>query len=203
MATGDQELEIKFYLTDMPGLQARLEALGARLLVPRGHELNLRFDTPAGDLSHSYQALRLRQDSAARLTYKGPGQIVGGVRARREIEFIVSDFDAARSLFEALGYQVYLIYEKYRATYELGGVLAVLDELPFGYFAELEGPDAESIRRAAARLSLDWEARSLDSYTTLFDNLRLALGLTFTDLTFENFKGLNISAQNLALRPAD
>ena len=58
--------------------------------------------------------LRLRRDSSVRLTYKGPGKTIDGVHLRKEIEFAASDFDAAQAFLEALGYQVQMIYEKYR-----------------------------------------------------------------------------------------
>ena len=39
------------------------------------------------------------------------------------------------------------------------------------------------------------------SYTTLFDVVKQHLGLTFSDLTFENFKGVNVPES--AFRAAD
>jgi adenylate cyclase class 2 len=197
------ELEIKLYLNDLPAFRQRLEDLGAKLVQLRVHEVNLRFDTPEGSLTRSLQVLRLRQDTAARLTYKGPGEVAGGVHARRELEFIVSDFEATRALLEALGYQVSLMYEKYRTTYDLDRVHVTLDEMPYGDFAEIEGPDPESIQAVAKKLGVDWEARVLDSYTALFANLRQTHGLEFRDLSFENFAGLPVSPEALGVRPAD
>lgn len=203
MSGSDQELEVKLYLTDLPALKARLESLGARLIQPRTHENNLRFDTPGGDLTRSFRALRLRQDSAVRITYKGPSDYIDGVRSRREIEFVVGDFEAARALFEGLGYQVSVIYEKYRAAYELEGVEITLDELPYGDFIEIEGPDAESIRAVAQRLVVDWGARIPKSYTVLFERLRGVLGFSFRDLTFKNFEDLEVTPETLGVQPAD
>ena len=102
MNTSGQELEVKFYLTDLSALQERLLAGGAMLMQERIHEVNLRFDTPAGDLSRSFRVLRLRQDAEGRVTYKGPGEEVAGVRQRQELEFVVSDFAAARAVFGAI-----------------------------------------------------------------------------------------------------
>ena len=198
-----QELEIKVHISNRYALVNRLKSLGACLVQARVHETNIRFDTPAGELSRTFQVLRLRQDTEAHLTYKGPGQTVGGVRARQEIEFTVSDFAAARALLETLGYKISVIYEKYRTTYELDGVLITLDELPYGFFAEIEGADAESIRAMAARLDVDWEARILDSYIALFEKLRGALGFTFRDLTFANFAGMTILPTALGVQSAD
>ena len=176
-----------------------MEALGAQLIQPRTHEINLRFDTPSGDLARGYRVLRLRQDREARLTYKGPGELVDGVRSRQELEFTVGDFAIARKVLEALGYEVSVMYEKYRATYALGGVLVTLDEMPYGNFAEVEGPDGASIRKTAGVLGLDWERRILDSYIMLFDRLRERLGLAFHDLSFENFKGVTVTGEMLGV----
>jgi adenylate cyclase class 2 len=199
----DQEIEIKLYLSDMPAFRRRIEQQGAELVEARLHEVNLRYDTPDGELTRTAQVLRLRQDNAAHLTYKGKGDTGGEVYIRREIEFTVGDFQAARAFLEALGYVINLMYEKYRTSYKLDGVLVTLDEMPFGNFSELEGPDAESIRRVAEKLGVNWEARITDSYTALFTRLKNGLGLTFRDLSFENFKGIAVSPQTLGVQPAD
>ncbi len=203
MAGQHQELEVKFYLTDPQGLVRRLEAAGARLRQARTHESNLRFDTPTDGLARELRVLRLRRDTAARLTYKGPSEIREGVWARQELEFTVSDFGSARALLEALGYQVSMTYEKYRTAYRLGEVEVTLDEMPYGDFAELEGPAGSAIRAAAEALGLDWEARLLTSYMALFERARLQLGFEFRDLTFENFQGLEVTPEDLAASPAD
>jgi adenylate cyclase class IV len=102
MTTSNQELEVKFYLTGLGTLRKTLEGLRAILVQPRTYELNLRFDTPEGLLTQNQQVLRLRQDTANRLTYKGPGQALDGVSARTEIEFTVGDFENAQKLLAAL-----------------------------------------------------------------------------------------------------
>jgi len=199
----DQELEVKFYVTNLAKIEGRLQSLGGHLLTPRQHEVNLRFDTPDGELSRQFRVLRLRQDDAARLTFKGPSEYQEGVRARQEIEFTVGDFDAARRLLEALGYRVALMYEKYRTTYELEDVHIALDEMPYGTFVEIEGPDPASIIQVHDRLGLDWERRVPESYTVLFDQLRNTLGLPFKDLSFANFTGWDISMERIEVLPAD
>ncbi len=203
MVSNQQELEVKLYLSDMPAFQQKVEALGGQLTGPRLHEINLRFDTPKGELTRTAQVLRLRQDTAARLTYKGPGETIDGVHARREIEFTVSDFQSARALLDALGYQISLMYEKFRTTYVLDGLQITLDEMPYGNFTEIEGSDAAAIRIGAEKLNINWEARILESYTSLFDRLRAELGFTFRDLSFENFSALDISPADLGVKPAD
>jgi len=203
MAVSGHELEVKFLLSDPSALQARLSALGASLAKPRVHEVNLRFDTPDGALLRSMQVLRLRQDHQAWLTYKGPSESEGGVRKRREIEFSVGDFQAAQALLESLGYQVLVMYEKYRTSFAWQGAHILLDEMPYGNFAEIEGPNPDLIRSLSDHLGLNWEKRVLDSYTTLFEKLRGPYAFSFRDLSFANFTGLAVDLASLGIGPAD
>lgn len=199
----DQEIEVKFYITDLARIRERLEALDARLVQPRVLETNLRFDTPDQELARTYRVLRLRQDTEARLTFKGPAQSSEGARIRQEIEFTVEDFDRARAFLEALGYRLTLAYEKYRMVYDLDRVHVTLDGMPYGDFVELEGPDVPALQLVNGKLDLDWEAGVPASYTVLFEQLKAKLNLSFRDLTFENFRDVPVTAADLGVRPAD
>jgi len=199
----DQELEVKFYLSKRKEMEERLIARGAILKDPRILEINLRFDTPDLSLFNTGRILRLRLDKRARMTYKAMGRIEGGASLRQELEFTVSNFDTARSVLEALGYEVYLMYEKFRTTYMLGDLEVVLDEMPYGDFLEIEGPDPASIQMAAQQLDLNWDARILYSYTVLFEQVRAQLGFNFRDLSFENFKGFSVTPEVLGVLIAD
>lgn len=199
----DQEIEVKFYVKNLAAIEARLRKLGVLLVQKRTHELNLRFDTPHGALKRTFQVLRLRQDTAARLTYKGPGVVQDGVRTRQELEFIVSDFHTARRLLEALGYGVVMIYEKYRTVYDIDRNHVTLDELPYGNFIEIEGPNSSSLQLLNQRLGLDWDAAVINSYVMLFDALKSRLNLDFRDLIFENFQTLQVTDEDLGVRCAD
>ncbi len=203
MTAGDQEIEVKFHVKDLAGVEQRLRSVGAELIQSRTYELNLRFDTPDGDLSAAHRVLRLRRDTAGRLTYKGPARRDEAVSIRQEIEFEVSDFDAARRFLEALGYQVNITYEKYRAIYAIDEVRVALDEMPYGPFVEIEGPDADSIEIMAAVLKLNWAARSTASYLALFQRLCQRRGLEARNLSFEELHGYLIEAADFGLELAD
>ena len=106
-----QEIEAKFFVKNLDRIEQRLLELKARLIQPRIHEINLRFDDAGNTLRSSFRVLRLRQDDKARMTFKGPSvEEVGGILSRREIEFVVEDFEKARELLEALGYRVVVFY---------------------------------------------------------------------------------------------
>jgi adenylate cyclase, class 2 len=200
MSSNHQELEVKFLVPNLEAPRATLQTLGAALVQPRVHEGNLRFDNPQGDLLRLRQVLRLRRDTESRLTFKDSGQVRDGIHQRQELEFTVSDFDTARDFLEALGYRVVWMYEKYRQVYALDPAVVTLDEMPFGLFIEIEGPDGAHIHAAALQLGLDWEARILEGYAALFERARLRLGFTFRDLSFANFADLQLAPEDLGAR---
>jgi adenylate cyclase class 2 len=183
LAQDNYEQEAKFYISNLPALETRLLALGAQLKQARVFESNLRFDLPDGSLSGKRQALRLRQDERIRLTFKGPMDEGKEIFSRPEIEFEVSSFENARAFLEALGYRVMVMYEKYRTTYELGSCEITLDEMPYGDFAEIEGPDVRAIHAVANILGLAWDTRSGESYLMLFSRL-CQTGLAAKNLSF-------------------
>jgi adenylate cyclase class 2 len=199
----NQEREIKFYVQDLEAVNERLRICGAELKRERTLEINLRLDTDDHSLYKSGRLLRLRQDDRARVTYKADARVEGGVIARTEIEFTVDDFAVARKLFEALGYQVVVIYEKYRRVYRLGDVEVTLDELPMGDFVEIEAPNNTLIEGAAQMLGLDWSKGIATNYLGLFEVARSNRGFTFNDLTFENFRDLEILPEDIGVQPAD
>jgi adenylate cyclase, class 2 len=198
----DRETEAKFYIRDLKQLVAYLGNLGADLVQERTYEINLRFDNSHKDLQRAHQVLRVRRDKTAHLTYKGPGQQIDGIVTRQEIEVGVDDFETAKRLVEALGFQVIFIYEKYRSVYALADALIMVDELPYGNFIEIES-DLTGVPRLAGQLALKWENAITSSYHALFEQARIGLGLTFRDLTFASFADLAVSPENLGIRPAD
>lgn len=198
-----QETEAKFYVKDLKQIETHLRDLKARLIQARIHETNIRFDTPNQDLRRQQRVLRLRQDDKARMTYKDASKNDEGILSRTEIEFVVEDFEKAKRLLEALGYEKSLFYEKYRTTYELDDTHIMLDELPIGDFIEIEGENTNSIRDISQKLSLKWNTAIPASYTALFERVRKARGIKVTDLSFEEFRDIPVTEQDLGAQAAD
>ena len=169
-----------------------LEAAGATLLKPRVFERNIRYDSADGSLTAAGIVLRLRQDQAVKLTYKADASVERGIVSRFEAEVELSDFETMDVILRRLGYEVALIYEKYRTTYTLAGAEIVLDELPFGNFTEIEG-DAATIERVVERLGLGGRRRMAGSYVDIFADVKMGLGLAARDCTFEVFSGLDVA----------
>jgi adenylate cyclase class 2 len=198
-----QEREAKFYIQDLDALIERVRMTGAVLVQPRLLETNLRLDTPEGDLRKAGRILRIRKDDKVRVTYKDNARNEDGVVARTEIEFIADSFEITRKFFEALGYPVSVIYEKYRQVYRIGDVEVMLDELPFGDFIEIEGPNNTLIEGVAQMLGLDLSRMVETNYLGLFERARQNMHFDFRDLTFDNFAGLSASTADLEVQPAD
>lgn len=192
------EIEVKFLVPSLKDMRERLLGAGAKILKPRTHENNIRYDTPWQGLMLQGKLLRLRQDDEARLTYKGDpsGEIDSEARVREELELAVTDFETMDAILQRVGFQPQQRYEKFRETFVLDKVEVVLDEMPFGEFIELEG-DEGAIREAAMRLGLDWDKRILANYLALMVRLKEYHDMPFDDLTFENFTDLKASAADI------
>lgn len=203
MSTHHQEIESKFYVRHLADIETRLRAMGARCVVPRGLEYNLRYDDAEGRLLRERKVLRLRRFDDIRLTFKGPGQALEGALARTEIELVVNDFENARLFLERLGYRVVMIYEKYRALYALEDAHVALDELPYGHFVEIEAERPADIAALAHALGLNPQAAIPASYAALFEQFKRTRGLNLPHLTFAAFEGLDVSAVDLGVLPAD
>lgn len=197
------EIEGKWLVNDLRSIEFKLKMLGASCSQPRVYENNLRYDTPDHVLSSQWKVLRLRQDTEAHFTFKAPQESEGNIRSNIEIEFTVGDFDLAEQFLEALGYEMYFQYEKYRAVYELDGCHVMLDELPYGNFVEIEGNERSLIEALTKRLELDITAGSALNYASLFTYYLQQTGHTFEHLTFENFKNITVIPVQLGLRYAD
>lgn len=190
MAGKDTETEVKIKVADLAAIAERIRAAGGTLAGERVHERNVRYDDADGTLTPVGRVLRLRQDRAIRLTYKEPRSGDGGM-TRTELEVSVSDFETAHRILGALGFAPAWEYEKYRTTYRLDDCEIVLDETPMGDFIEIEG-DAQGIETALHTLQLQNARRITESYSVLFERVKRRLGLSFRDLTFDNFLTIDV-----------
>ncbi|HDI59334.1 MAG TPA: CYTH domain-containing protein [Desulfobacteraceae bacterium] len=184
------EIEVKFWVPRPEALVERILALGADA-GDRVFECNWIFDDPGGKLTARGELLRLRQDTAWRLTYKLPCREDGQFKVRREMETTLADGEVLAAVFRALGLESVRCYEKWRQSFDLDGAHLCLDTLPFGTFLEIEG-SGERIQRVAADLGLPWPRRILGTYLDLFHIVADEMRLAFHDITFANFEGLSI-----------
>ena len=194
------EVEAKFYLPHLLDVRQRLLTLGGRVRIPRMLERNTRYDTPQRDLTRAGRLLRLRSYDKATLTFKRRGE---RFEMREEIETVVADPAAAARLLTALGYQVLLVYEKYREVFLLDRAQVSLDELPFGCFVEIEAPTLDEVRASCEAIGFEWGDRVTTPYLRLVEHLQARLGESLTEATFDHFRSLRpIKPDDLGLRAA-
>lgn len=168
------EIEKKYRIDRkrLVALAARLIELGATFSYETFEENYLH---RGGVLDERPAVLRIRKtEKRTTLTYKERVDKEGDFKHQIEFETEVTDVEATEGIIESLGYELSLIYEKHRKAWRLGKVEVVLDELPFGYYMEIEG-EIDDILKAEKILgarNLEVELRGYPRLTTKFGKLR-------------------------------
>jgi adenylate cyclase class 2 len=188
------EQEVKFFLENAEEMRRRIAALGALPYQPRTHEANIRFVTADGTLTRARKVLRLRKAGPVILTYKepethAPAGTPNPARRSLETEIIVDDLDKTTHLLQSLGFRPIVRYEKYREVFQWKSVLLMVDQLPFGDFLELEGPDLAELHQTAGHLGLEWSQALQASYMGIFLLLKKTYHLTSLEAAFATFTG--------------
>lgn len=161
------EIEKKYRLTTEQKsiLTERLKTFPRAELQGQEFEENTLFGGPNLDMRTTVLRLRLTEKRAV-FTYKKRDTSSSAIKRNVEEETTVSDPVALLAILTALGYTPQLIYEKRRETWHVGEVELVLDELPFGFFAEIEGEE-EKINEAEGLLELVEAEVVLETYPEL------------------------------------
>ena len=186
------EIEIKFFLAHVNAVRDQIHALGAE---SRGRvfETNIRYEDALNSLMKNRTLLRLRKDSKVTLTFKSEMPDKDhDFKIHRELEVEINDFQTMNNIIQSIGFHQEQVYEKWRETYTLGGTVICLDTMPFGDFIEIEGKK-EQIRAVADKIGLIWEERIRSNYLALFETVKEGLDLSFSDITFQNFKSVTFN----------
>lgn len=185
------EIEVKFYLKDIEGMRRNLLELGVESK-GRVFETNIRYEDNQISLIQKKTLLRLRKDEKTTLTFKSvPKTKSRDFKVFNELEVEVDDMATMGQILEALGFHPEQKYEKWRETLVLERTKMFLDRMPYGDFLEIEG-QPQDIKNWIARLGLNWHRRILLNYLEIFEIIKKKLNLQIKDLTFKNFKNLNV-----------
>ncbi|MBD0373534.1 MAG: class IV adenylate cyclase [Pyrinomonadaceae bacterium] len=160
------EIEKKYRLKtgERERLLARLSQTGA---VREGVEFEENTIYTGGNLDPKRAVLRVRRvEGKVLLTYKERYTSASAIKHQREEETRVEDAEALAAILDALGFAPALVYEKRRETWALAGAMVVVDELPFGLFAEIEGEE-EAIKEAERLLELEDAEAEMETYPHL------------------------------------
>lgn len=185
------ETEVKFFLRDISSTRNSIIALGAERL-GRVFETNILFEDKDKNLMRKKSLLRLRRDTKTTLTFKSRPPVKDNhYKIFRELEVEVSDFSTMKLILGSLGFHNEMIYEKWRETFVLNSTRFCIDTVPFGDFLEIEG-NKKDIKELAFRINLEWEKRIILNYHELFNIIKKELNLSFSDVTFSNFKNIKV-----------
>lgn len=151
-----KETEVRFLEIDKESLVAKLRKLGADDLGEFLLEEVIIYDKDLTWLREK-RFIRLRKSGGTtKITYK---QHAGNPEeGAHELEFEISDLDAAAKLFETIGLLPYRRQQKKRHSLRLNGVVFDIDTWPrIPAYIEIEGPSIKILREAAGRIGLDWK----------------------------------------------
>jgi len=136
-----------------------------------------------GSLEGKTAVLRLRRvNERAVLTYKQRFHSDSPIKFQREEETEIADAEAMSAILISLGFIPALVYEKRRKTWQVNNVEIVVDELPFGFYMEIEG-DEDAIINTEKLFGFEhFEAEEMT-----YPNLTLKLGKRNGDLIEARF----------------
>lgn len=166
------EIEKKYRLTkkQREAVGRRLRRLGA---TPGEVEFEENTIYRGGRLDLGGCALRLRRvNGRALLTFKQRFPSKSPIKHQREEETEVTDANAMAAILRSLEFRPALVYEKRRVRWNLGNAEIALDELPFGWFMEIEGSEKE-----IARVEKLLEAEALPAVMETYPSLTAQLGI--------------------------
>ena len=118
------------------------------------------------DARHAY--LRVRDEGyRVAMTYKQFDEM--SLTGAKEIEFSVSDYDAAVALIKTIGLEARSVQETRREIWKLGETEIVIDEWPWiDPFIEVEAPSEALVKGAAEKLGLDWANAAFGDIMTAY-----------------------------------
>ena len=113
------------------------------------------------------------------LTFKRRVPGLSDVKKQVEYEVHVSNRELMQRILAEIGLRPAVIYEKIRDIWRLDSTEVVLDELPFGDFVEIEGPEAE-IALCEQKLGIDPSLATTDTYPGLTARLGVEIDSVMT-----------------------
>ncbi len=177
------EQEIKIKIENPLELISKLIVLKAEK-IGQSFQRTTRMDTPNMDLEKNGTFLRVRSGHKNSVTLKKKLKEKNKeIFEREEIETEVKDIDKLADIFSNLGFTKRLILEKYRIDFKYKDLNISIDELPFGFYVELEGK-SERIFEIAKELSLDVANKITVTYWDLFEEYKKKNNLQGEDIIF-------------------
>ena len=167
------EMEIKAKVSDFDGIKDILRDIGAEY-TGKKEQRDIYFNHPCRDFAETDEAVRVRIEDHAYITYKGP-KIDEKTKSREEVELRVEDEKKAAEFLKKLGFRKAGEVKKIRETYSYHNIEISLDTVEgLGLFVEIEiqgsEKDVEKLFEMGEKLGLEEYVR--DSYLELLLKLK-------------------------------
>lgn len=162
------EIEATFLAIDHGELRTKLKVLDALREQPLFLMKRAIYDYPDLRLDKQAAWVRVRQE-ASKVTLGFKQRKSETIDGMREIEIVVSDYDKACALLEAIGLNPKAMQESKREVWRLGDCEVMLDEWPWiPPYVEVEGPSEQAVRAVAQKLGLDYDTAIFDSTDAIY-----------------------------------
>ena len=168
------EIELKVKVENLLELEEKIKTAGAKY-VHTLSQVDYYLDTDDKTLLKRDSGLRLRVEKSTNskntiICFKGP-KSVGKFKNRKEFESIVSEPETILEIFQQLGYNQMLAFEKKRDLYRFMDCDICLDRLPLlGEFVEIEGPNEVVIEKVANLIEINTNKHISRSYAAMMDD---------------------------------
>lgn len=192
------EFEAKFYPVDKNAIREKLKANGGKLVQPEVKTIIAAYNHRANpQIDGDYVRVRNEGDKI-RLSIKVHAAEGGSIADQKEIDTIVSDFDATLAILERTGLKRSGFQEKLRETWELHGAEVVIDTWPgLETYIEIEASSEDAVQYAAELLDFDWDDKIITSVVEIYakkygmtveEVLAVMSNLTFDNQPFANLQ---------------
>lgn len=163
------EFEVKFYPVDKDDVVTKLKANDAELVQPEVKTIIAAYNKQANPQIDGHYVRVRDEGDKIRLSIKIHAAKDGSVSDQKEIDTIVSDFDATVEILERSGLKRSGYQEKKRETWKLGTSEIVIDTWPgLETYIEIEDESEEAVRATADKLGFDWEGKIITSVVEIY-----------------------------------
>ena len=150
------EFEATFLNIDKDKIREMLKSIGAKLVRPEYKQRRVNFDLQ--DIGRKFWEWARIRDEGDKITmaYKciPPNS---SIEQQQEIEFEISDMDAATEFLKILGGRMTNYSETLRERWDLQGVEIDIDTWPhLEPYIEIEGRSEKEVRDATKKFNFDW-----------------------------------------------
>jgi predicted adenylyl cyclase CyaB len=193
------EFEAKFYPVDKDKYRAKLQSIGAMLVVPERKMLRLVADYRDNPTLGNRECVRVRDEgNLIRLSFKSFADNAKEVSDQKEIETEVDNFSATVKIFEKLGLKFNRRQETLREEWDYKGVQVTIDTWPgLTEFTEIEGNSEKEVKDVSKVLGFDWNEKLIMPASGLYarvygisdkEALKKISNISFENIPFTDLK---------------